>query len=263
MALPDSSPALTRPGSLDLPCPAATDGRLELLVGAGEVTVVRDPAARQVRVELRDLRGGRLTTRSASGSVLVSLEGTGNPRAAVLVTLPPGPALTVRTRSAAVLVLTALTAGPGRSEEAGPVEVHAVDGSVEFRRAGGPVAFRTESGTVTVTGPTGKLTGATVSGGVHLDLSPAGRTPAAADRSVEVTTDSGPIAARVPSGEAAQVRASSGTGRVVSDLPAPAGSLGDPGGPARPPARWSLVSRSGGVALLRRAPDAPSRGGVG
>lgn len=262
MAPPDSSPALTRPGSLDLPCPAVPDGRLELLVGAGEVTVVRDPAAPRVRVELRDLRGGRLTTRSASGSVFVSLEGAGTPRAAVLVTLPPGPALTVRTRSASVLVLTALTARPGRCGEAGPAEVHSVDGSVEFRRAGGPVAFCTESGGVTVTGPTGKLTGATVSGGVHLDLSPAPRTPAA-DGTVEVTTDSGAIAARVPAGAVAQVRASSGTGRVVSDVPGPAGPPGDPGAPAPGAARWSLVSRSGGVALLRRAPDAPSRGGVG
>ncbi|NJQ14821.1 hypothetical protein [Streptomyces bohaiensis] len=265
MARPDSCPALTRPGSLDLPAPTAPGSRLELLVGAGEVIVTRDPAARRVRVELRELRGGRLTGRAAGGSVLVALEGTGSPHAALRVTAPPDAALTVRTRSASVLVMAALSAGTRRTGPAAPVEVHTADGAVEFRRTGGAVTFRTEAGAVTATGATGRLTGRTDTGGVHLDLSPAPGAPAA-ERGVEVTTGAGSIAVRVAPDADARVRASSGTGRVVTDVPglscAAGAATGTVGGGA---ARWTLNSASGGVALLRQGPDAPTggaRGGV-
>lgn len=268
MALPDSSTALTRPGTLDLPCPTAPGSRLELHVGEGDVTVVRDPSVDSVRVEVRELRGGRLTARAAGGSLFVSVGGAGAPRAVVLVTLPPSSALTVRTRSAPVLLLTALTAGAPRAT--GAAEVHSVDGPVEFRRAGGPVVFRTESGAVAVTGLTGRVTGTTGSGGVTLDLSPVPGTPPG-DRAIDVRTGSGPIGMRVPPGADARVRASSGTGRVVTDVP----GLVRPPGPAAPgsvtasgtlgrgSAAWSLESAAGGVALLRQGPDVPSRGGVG
>ncbi|WP_147255345.1 hypothetical protein [Streptomyces sp. PT12] len=139
----------------------------------------------------------------------------------------------------------------------GPVRADTVSGDVEAQALGGDLRFNSVSGQLTVIDARGPLLRAdTVSGGMVVDLAPAGR-PA----DIALNTVSGEMALRLAEPLDAKVEASTASGSISSSFTELgvsglwgarhlSGTLGSGAGSV------SCHSVSGAIAVLRRPPDA-------
>lgn len=137
----------------------------------------------------------------------------------------------------------------------GPVRAESVSGALEAQSLGGDLRFNSVSGDLTlVEGHGGTVKAETVNGSMVIDLAAAS---GPAGTALDLTTVSGDVALRLPSGTDADVAATTATGAVscaFDSLPVQGcwgpkrinGRLGAGGG------RIRVTTVSGAVALLRR-----------
>ncbi|UNS98940.1 DUF4097 domain-containing protein [Streptomyces tubbatahanensis] len=276
----DRSWQITEPWRIDFEDPVT---ELDVRVVGGTVNVVGTQET-ATRVEVGKVEGPPLLVRREGGRLVVAyedlpwggflkwLDRKGRRRKAeVSVRVPADVALSV-----GVVGATAVVSGIHGSTQVagvsgattlvglrGPVTAETVSGDVETQRLSGPLRFSTVSGDLTcVDGALGALTADSVSGAMILDLS-SSRADGPAD--IRLNSVSGELAVRLPADADLTVEAQSAGGGAVSsafdELTTTGwgcrrltGALG--GG------RGTLWANnvSGGVALLRRPPEADGPG---